>query len=131
MTTFTQLNARLKNFLRSWSLVFGLMECLVECATLCGKSEVMLKYVNTYVNLLNVLQNEKNNYVPICFSPGVQYVNAKSKCFLHMFFFYTFSDFVTNLHDRRAEAHHVQCRQIWGQGGGQSCPCSTPSERDV
>ena len=45
MTTFTQLNVRLKNFLKGWLLVLGLKECLVECATLCVKSEVMLKYI--------------------------------------------------------------------------------------
>ena len=44
LTTFTQLNARLKNFLMGWLLVLGLKECLVECATLCVKSEVMLVY---------------------------------------------------------------------------------------
>ena len=37
-------------------------------------------------------------------------------------YFETFSDFVTNLHDSRAEAHHVQGRQIRGQGGGGSPP---------
>ena len=42
MTTFTQLNARLKNFLMGWLLVLGLKACLVECATLCVKSEVIL-----------------------------------------------------------------------------------------
>jgi hypothetical protein len=40
--TFTQLIARLKNFLRGWLLVLGLKECLVECATLYVKSEVIL-----------------------------------------------------------------------------------------
>ena len=37
-----KLNARLKNFLMGWLLVLGLKECLVECATLCIKSEVIL-----------------------------------------------------------------------------------------
>ena len=40
--TFTQLTARLKNFLRGWLLIMSLKECLVECATLCIKSEVIL-----------------------------------------------------------------------------------------
>ena len=44
--TFIQVNARLKNFLMGWLLVLGLKECLVECATLFVKSEVMLTYVN-------------------------------------------------------------------------------------
>jgi hypothetical protein len=43
LTAFTQLIARPKNFLRGWLLVLGLKECLVECATLCVKSEVILK----------------------------------------------------------------------------------------
>ena len=41
--TFTQLNARLENFLNGWLLVLVLKECLVECATSCVKSEVILK----------------------------------------------------------------------------------------
>ena len=45
LTTFTQLKARLKNFLRGWLLVLGLKECLVECATLCVKSEVILAII--------------------------------------------------------------------------------------
>ena len=32
-----------KDFLRGWSLVLGRKECLVVCAKLCVKSEVMLK----------------------------------------------------------------------------------------
>ena len=42
LTTFTQLTARLKNFLRGWLLVSDLNEGLVECATVCVKSEVIL-----------------------------------------------------------------------------------------
>ena len=42
LTTFTQLNARLKNFLRGLLLVFSLKEGLVECATVRVKSEVIL-----------------------------------------------------------------------------------------
>ena len=45
--TFTQLNARLKNFLRGWLLVLRLKECLVECATLRVKSEVILSIIAT------------------------------------------------------------------------------------
>ena len=43
MTTFTQLNARLKNFLRGWLFVLGQKEGLLEFATVCIKSEVILK----------------------------------------------------------------------------------------
>ena len=39
---FTQLTLQLKNFLMGWFLVLGLKEGLVECATVCIKSEVML-----------------------------------------------------------------------------------------
>ena len=42
LMTFTQLTAWLKNFLRGWLLVLGLKQGLVECATVCIKSEVML-----------------------------------------------------------------------------------------
>ena len=42
MTTFTQLNARLKNFLNGCLLAWALKEFLVECATSCIKSEVIL-----------------------------------------------------------------------------------------
>ena len=45
MTTFTQLTARLKNFLMDWLLVLGLEEGLVECATLCVKSWVILTFI--------------------------------------------------------------------------------------
>jgi hypothetical protein len=42
LTTFAQLSERLKNFLRGWLLVLGLKESLVECATVCVKSVVIL-----------------------------------------------------------------------------------------
>ena len=41
-TTFTQLIARLKNFLRGWLLVLGLKGSLEKCETVCVKSEDML-----------------------------------------------------------------------------------------
>ena len=34
---------RLNNFLRGWLLVLGIKEGLVECATVCVKSVVILK----------------------------------------------------------------------------------------
>ena len=37
--------ARLKNFLVGWLLVLGLKEGLVECATVCVKSWVILIYI--------------------------------------------------------------------------------------
>ena len=45
--TFAQLTARLKNFLRSWLLALGIKEGLVECATMCIKSEVILTIIAT------------------------------------------------------------------------------------
>ena len=45
LTTFTQLTARLKNFLRGWLLVLSLKEGLVKCAIVCVKSWVILKYL--------------------------------------------------------------------------------------
>ena len=55
LTTFTQLTARLKNFLMDWLLVLGLEKGLVECATLCVKSWVILvsKYVDSYEEVMN------------------------------------------------------------------------------
>ena len=44
LTTFAQLSARLKNFLGGWLLVLGIKEGLVEYATVCVKSVVILKY---------------------------------------------------------------------------------------
>ena len=44
MTTFAQLSARLENFLRGWLLVLGLKEGLVQCATVCVKSVVIILY---------------------------------------------------------------------------------------
>ena len=48
------------NFLRGWLLVLGLKECLVECATLCVKSEVILVLVSTY------RPNVKRSYLKRC-----------------------------------------------------------------
>ena len=45
--TFTQLTARLINFLRGWLLVLSLKEGLVECATVCIKSVVILANIVT------------------------------------------------------------------------------------
>ena len=49
LTTSAQLSKRLKNFLGSWLLVLGIKEGLVECATVCVKSVVILK--KTYLTL--------------------------------------------------------------------------------
>jgi hypothetical protein len=49
LTTFAQLSARLKNFLRGWLLVLGIKEGLVKCATVSVKSVVILEYNNIAV----------------------------------------------------------------------------------
>ena len=57
MTTFTQLNARPKNYLMGWLFGLGLKECLLECATLCIKSEGMLpcKYIYSILGIQKFL----------------------------------------------------------------------------
>ena len=47
-TIFTQLTARLKNFLRGWLLILVLKEGLLECATVCVKSEVILPDIEDF-----------------------------------------------------------------------------------
>ena len=42
LMTFTQLTARLKNFLRGWLLISSLKEGMVECGTVFAKSKVIL-----------------------------------------------------------------------------------------
>ena len=64
MTTFTQLTERLKNFLMGWLLVLGLKESVVECATVCVKSEVILTYNTTTINTATIT---KNFYCYCCF----------------------------------------------------------------
>ena len=51
LTTFTQLTSRLKNFSMGsgWLLVLGLKEGLLECSTVCVKSEVILTFTGLYV----------------------------------------------------------------------------------
>ena len=55
LTTFTQLKAWLKNFLRGSLLILGLKEGLVECATVCVKSEVILLHRCGQEKLLPVI----------------------------------------------------------------------------
>ena len=50
LTTFTQVTARLKTFLVGWLLVLGLKEGLVECATVCVKSWVILACLGPSIN---------------------------------------------------------------------------------
>ena len=63
LTTFTQLTARLENFLVFWLLVLGLKESLVECMTVCFKSEVILDYNNnmdSYSEDFAVISDQEN-----------------------------------------------------------------------
>ena len=62
MTTFVQPSARLKNFLRGWLLVLGLKEGLVECATVCVKSVVILtdSTASNSENLIPTFKKEAN-----------------------------------------------------------------------
>ena len=63
MTTFTQATARLENFLMGWLLVLGLKESLVECATVCVKSEIILDYNNnmdSYSENFAVISDQEN-----------------------------------------------------------------------
>ena len=46
LITFTQVTPRLKNFWVGWLLFLGLKEGLVECATVCVKSWVILTKVS-------------------------------------------------------------------------------------
>ena len=72
LTTFTQLTARLKNFLRGWLLVLSLKEGLVECATVCVKSEHLLN--KTY---LYEFQVHKNHPISVLISlPPEHTLNA-------------------------------------------------------
>ena len=43
---FDNFYSRLKNFLRGWLLILGLKEGLLECATVCVKSEVILSLMH-------------------------------------------------------------------------------------
>ena len=61
--TFTQLTARLQNLFMGWLLILGLNECLVECATVCVKSVVILKdlRVQSFDIYYCLVQNERDN----------------------------------------------------------------------
>ena len=52
LTIVTQLTAGLKNFLSRWLLVLDLKEGLIECATVCVKSEVILMNIQCILQSL-------------------------------------------------------------------------------
>ena len=73
LTTFTQ------NFLRGWLLILGLKEGLEKCATVCVKSEVILRLVYNHSkcrtgpeSLTNVLTSirRRSIYPPLCLLRG-------------------------------------------------------------
>ena len=60
--TFTQLTtALLKNFLRGWLLVLDLNEGLVEYATVCIKSEVILTIIDEQDEEEGAQETEESN----------------------------------------------------------------------
>ena len=50
-TTFTQLTVRINNFFVGWLLFWGLKEGLVECATVCVNSWVILEFLEIILKL--------------------------------------------------------------------------------
>ena len=56
---FVQLSSRLVEFLMEWLLVLGLKECLVDCATVCIKSVVILRMHVYFINILMFLLNDQ------------------------------------------------------------------------
>ena len=77
LTTFTQLTARLENFLRGWLLILGLKEGLVECATVCVKSEVMLTFLNACSRSSPKQFHEKTEFCKV-YSPSMSSRTIKS-----------------------------------------------------
>ena len=59
--TFTQLTALLKNFIRDWLLVLDLNEGLVEYATVCIKSEVILTIIDEQDEEEGAQETEESN----------------------------------------------------------------------
>ena len=90
-TTFSQLTARLKNFLRGWLLVLGLKECLVECATLCIKSEVIL--ISNQETTISLRQNLLGDSFLVRTKDLKQYFTICAPVFKFQVFF---NDFVQN-----------------------------------
>ena len=87
LTTFTQVTARLKNFLVGWLLVLRLKKGLVECATVCVKSWVILTDFKSNVgtSLVRIESEFLWNYdaVPLC-----------TVCFLYLnYSFHFLNDF--------------------------------------
>ena len=63
LTTFAQLSARLKNFLGGWLLILGIKEGLVECATVCVKSVVILVFTRLF-RILYAIKERNLRVVP-------------------------------------------------------------------
>ena len=61
LTTFAQLSARLKNFLGGWLLILGIKEDLVECATVCIKCVIIIRFSQDYL----IVSRERGKYVQL------------------------------------------------------------------
>ena len=71
LTTFAQPSARLKNFLGGWLLVLGINESLVECATMCIKSVVLLPSIPSWNNWLKMGQLSLRSLAMLCPEPSL------------------------------------------------------------
>ena len=99
LTTFAQLRARLKNFLGGWLLGLGIKEDLVECATVCVESVVILTVMQVQTQYIYLLctacivhkipfwLDPKNNNNNISIPKTAHFVNSRSKIFLMFSFF--------------------------------------------
>ena len=70
LMTFTQQTARLKNFSVDRLLVLGLKEGLVECATVCVKSEVILQPLYGWIPWILLLGRWRGNKPSACRGHG-------------------------------------------------------------
>ena len=84
LTTFTQPTTRLKFFLRGWLLVLGLNEGLVECATVCVKSEVILMMAEVKLNI-TLSKNPEKNTQSRSNDDKFEYVTTYFCCIVHMY----------------------------------------------
>ena len=88
LTTFAQLSARLKNFLRGWLLVLGQKEGVVECATVCVKSVVILKnyfsVILTFIKAIDALfmSNSVTKRRKIKLKPPIHFSDIIQKKFI-------------------------------------------------
>ena len=82
LTAFVQLSVRHKNFLGGWLLVLGIKEGLVECATVCVKSVVIL----TFLHYFHMWKKRKNG--SIYFRRMTFQTKTKRSTECHQFWFF-------------------------------------------